>query len=469
MLHPANPPQPATRPFYSSSPAVEAPVAPTDLAQEASPLRRIAFKMALVLVLIHFGCIQHLFYFLLHVNTYLLYLFGIPTLVGVALAGGIQRTLRGRPAIYWLCFVLVLIAGVPFSSWRGGSFQALVPYIRTVFPTLFVIAGLTYTWRECRSMMWAIAAGAVIIMAAADIFRDNTGYYGDRLAIQFGTILNSNDYACHLIYLIPFVIWAGMTARFKVIRLGAWGAVAFGVLLVLRTGSRGALVALVAGGLYWLIRGTMRQRVALLAAAPLAILGLLAFVPKSSLVRIVSFSASDQAPEEAIESAQMRRYLLQKSVEYTLDHPVFGVGMSQFSDFEGERNIYIGTHGAWREAHNSYTQLSSECGIPALLLYLAAIAATFRMVNRVYKRARGKPEYREIAITAFCVMMTMVMFCTAITFVNFAYFFYLPMLSSLAIALCMTAEAEMDKPPVVPVAPQYSFAPRRRPVPLPAR
>jgi len=440
-------------------------------AEGVNPVQVMAFKMAVVLVFINFSAIHQLLSYVAHVNFYLLYLFGIPTLLGVALGGGIQRTLRGRPAIYWLVFVLLLIAGVPFSSWKGGAATALMPYLRTVFPMLFVIAGLTTTWRECRAMMWALAAGGTVIMSAAKLFQDTGGHYGERFAIEFGTVANSNDYAVHLGYVLPFVIWVALTAKSRAMRLVAWGVVGYGILLILKTGSRGGLVALAAGVLYWLLRGTMRQRIGLLLLGPVAAVTLVAFVPHSSLVRLVSFSADDAgASEEAIESSRMRRYLLETSIAYSFQYPLFGVGMSQFGSFESSHSQIIGDHGYGHDTHNSYTQVSSECGLPALAVYIAAIVSTFLMVNRVYRQAGKRPGCEDIRMAAFCIMLAMTTYCTGILFTNFAYFLYLPVMSSLAIAVSSAAGAEFARRSSSPVeaqpgfAPQQPWLPRQRPV-----
>jgi len=418
--------------------------------------------MALVLVFIYFSNIHQLLAYVLHVNLFLLYLFGIPTLLGVVLAGGIQRTLRGRPAIYWTIFVVLLLAGIPFSSWRSGAVDTLIPYLRTVFPMLFVIAGLALTWRECRSMMWAIAAGGAVIMTAAKLFQDTSSGYGDRLAIEFGTIANSNDYAVHLLFVLPFVIWVALGSKSKALQLVAWGVVCFGVLLVLRTASRGAFLGLVSGVLYWLFRGTMRQKLGLLIVGPIAVVALAASVPRSSLIRIVSFSAADDsASEEALESSEMRRYLLEKSIAYTLQNPVFGLGMGQFNLYEGLHNQVVGTHGMWHQTHNTFTQVSSECGIPALALYIAGIVSTFLMVNRVYRQACGRPDCEDIRIATFCIMLAMTTYCTGMIFVNFAYFFYLPVMSSLAIAVSHAAQNEFACRCSSTVGIQVGFAPQQ--------
>jgi O-antigen ligase len=443
-------------------------IAPTPNAarevEGASPLQAVAFRMALALVFIYFSNIHQLLTYVLHVNLYLLYLFGIPALLGVVLAGGVQRTLRGRPAIYWIVFVVLMIAGVPFSSWRSGSVhEGLIPYLRTVLPMLFIVAGVTFTWRECRSMMWAIASGGVVIMSAANLFQDTGGHYGDRLAIEFGTISNSNDYAVHLLFVLPFVIWVALAAKSKALKLAALGMACFGILLVLKTASRGAFIGLAAGALYWLFRGTMRQRIGLLALGPIMALALVAFVPRSSLVRIVAFSADEaDAPGEAIASTETRRYLLKQSVVYSLEHPIFGVGLAQFGSFEGGHNAIIGDHGMWHDTHNSYTQISSECGLPALAFYLAATLSTFFMANRAYRQAGKRTDCQDIRTATFCIMLAMATYCTGILFVNFGYFYYLPLMSSLVIAVSSAADAEFARRSADPMETEPYVAPQRR-------
>ena len=416
--------------------------------------------MALVLVFIRFSIIHQLLTYVLHINLYLLYLFGIPTLLGVVLAGGIQRTLRGWPAVFWAIFAVWLLVGVPFSSWRGGAVGALNAYLRTDFPMLFVIAGLTLTWRQCLSTMRAIAAGR--------------GNHVGRESFPRPGLLGPAEPQCRhdcelerlcmpFILVLPFMIWVALTAKSKALRLAAWGGTGYGVLLVVKTASRGALLALVAGALYWLLRGTMRQRIVLLAAVPIAAATLIAFVPRSSLIRIASFSAEDAgASQEALESSAVRRYLLEQSILYTLQHPIFGVGMAQFSSFEGQHNQVLGAHGYWHETHNTYTQVSSECGMPALALYVAGILSTFFLMNKVYKRARGRPECQDIQATAFCITLAMTMYCMATTFVNFGYFFYLPAMSSLAIAVSQAAQNEFAGRYSGSVATQPGFAPQQR-------
>ncbi len=141
-------------------------------------------------------------------------------------------------------------------------------------------------------------------------------------------------------------------------------------------------------------------------------------------------------------SSESREYLLRKSITYTFEHPIFGVGPRQFASYEGQHNRIVGTHGLWNEAHNSFTQASSECGIPALIFFLAGIVSTYRLLNGVWREARRRPDCGEIRVTAFCAMLGLTAFLAAIAFLNFAYFFYLPAMGGFAIALRRAAQRE---------------------------
>jgi O-antigen ligase len=207
--------------------------------------------------------------------------------------------------------------------------------------------------------------------------------------------------------------------------------------------------------LFILWRGTARQRIGVLAGAVVLIPALLVAVPKDALQRITSFSNDASASQEAIGSSQARWYLLRKSVEYTLRYPLFGVGAGQFGWAEGTQNQVGGTtHGLWQQTHNSYTQVASECGIPAFILFVAGIVSTYLLLNSTWRQARRRPDCKDIAAASFFAMLAMVAFCTAIFFLNFAYFFYLPALAGLAIALERAARAEFSSRAAQIVEPQ---------------
>ncbi|HUJ22382.1 MAG TPA: O-antigen ligase family protein, partial [Bryobacteraceae bacterium] len=161
--------------------------------------------------------------------------------------------------------------------------------------------------------------------------------------------------------------------------------------------------------------------------------------------RIVSFSSSEQdVSQEAMESSDARRYVMRKSIEYTLQFPLFGVGPGQFPAYEGAHNEVFGTHGMWHEAHCVWLQASSECGIPGAIFLMAGYISLFLLLNRTYRQASRRSDCRDIRNTAFCVMLGMVGFLVAISFLNFAYFFYGPAMAGVAISIWRSANYEFE-------------------------
>jgi O-antigen ligase len=411
-----------------------------------NPLRSIAFRLGLVVIFLRFSLFQATLTSVAHFNFYLLYVFGLPTLMGVVLCGGVQRTFQGRLAWYWTGYAMWMIVAMPFSIWRGSSANLVWDFLRADFPILLIIAGLGMTWRECRAVLHTIALAAVVSAASGPLFQKDFG--AGRAGLEFGTVADPNDYAAHLILVLPFLLWEASNAKSKLIRLMALASVGLGLIMILKSASRGGAVALAAAALFFLVRASANQRLAFVVLVPVAAAGFLATVPQSALDRIMSMTESDSRislETEASASTRSREYLFKKSIEYTLQYPLFGVGPGEFAEYEGQNNRIVGTHGLWHATHNTFTQVSSECGIPALIFFLAGIVSTFRLLNSVHREARHRTDCNDIRSAAFWAMLGLFGFCVAITFLDFAYFFYLPAMAGLAILLSRGAGDEMRK------------------------
>ena len=451
--------QPPSRPAQEEWYPPAAAVRESASADRADPLRTLTYYAALVLVFIKFGMLAEIQGQLMGFHGYLLYIFGAPAAIGVLMAGGVRRTLVGRPAYYWLAFSTWMIVCVPFSYWKYGSLMLAKNFVRDDTLMLFVIAGLTVSWRECRLLAKAIGIAAVINIATGRFFANSQG---GRLSLNFGTVANSNDYAAHLLLTLPFLLLFVYNSKAVVVRAGALLLFCAGILVMLRTASRGALIALIICAIFAFARASAMQRVALLCLFPIVVAAVLVFVPSEALQRIRSFSASESdASQEALESTDARRYVMRKGIEYTLEYPLFGVGPGQFPSYEGAHNKVYGEHGMWHEAHDAWIEASSECGIPGGILLLAGYISSFLMLNRTYRKARQRPDCEDIRNTIFCIMLGMVGFCVAITFLNFAYLFYGPALAGIAIAMERAANYEFEHRVAAPAKPAYPWpAPR---------
>ena len=73
---------------------------------------------------------------------------------------------------------------------------------------------------------------------------------------------------------------------------------------------------------------------------------------------------------------------MKESLSDMATHPVFGVGPGNFGSFSG----------TWRVAHNTYTELGAEAGIPAVFLFLLVLWRAFRNLQRVERSALYKTD-----------------------------------------------------------------------------
>ena len=123
-----------------------------------------------------------------------------------------------------------------------------------------------------------------------------------------------------------------------------------------------------------------------------------ATVPSQTLQRYTTLfsgtsSDDDMSADElsAVESTKARKMLVQESVRVMLEHPLFGVGPGIFSAALAKEQKDRGEAQSWHEAHNSYTQVGSEMGIPAFLMYTAVLLYSMKRAASIYKRTRKDP------------------------------------------------------------------------------
>jgi len=420
-----------------------------------------------VYVFIEFSGVHELIALATGVKPYILIVVSVPMMLLVLGSGGFQRTLRCPVAKYWMGFAIWMIISVPFSSWRGQSVFLAVTWIRAVLPILFAIAGCVMTLREFNHLMTVLAAAAVVNVLAGGLFANQIL---GRLELAGTTISDPNDYAAHLILVLPFLLLVvADPRRSAVIRAVASVLTMYGLYLILSTGSRGGLLAVGVAILFCLWKLRPRQKITLAVVAAILACVAIAVLPQQVLSRFVTIFSSDNKLESdsalsaATGSAEARNYLLRQSVLVTLSHPFFGVGMGQFQNYEGEMSRKaIGGPGYWNETHNSFTQASSEMGVPALLFYLAAIIATYRMLDRVYRLAQQQsstPGVQRIKVTAFYLLLSLVGFCAASFFLSLAYRFYLPAFAGMAIALARAVkQSAVAAPPAPTPSPDIVYA-----------
>jgi O-antigen ligase len=417
----------------------EAPEASQPIEETPNAFQRIGFLTTLLFVYFRFSFAHEFIAAKFHFNTHLIVLLGASSYLCCILSGHALRAFRERSTWLWCGFLGCMGFATALSFWRGGSFPLFVNYLETAFPIIFLLPAVTTTKSQLNKLISVIGLACVTTVFLG-LFNDD--FKSGRMNIDAvgSDIQDPNDYAAHLILMLPALAFFAMRAgRPIVLKLVGLVVFAFSFLQILSTGSRGGFLSLAITALYIAFIGSNKVKLGILAGVPL--IGLLAvpFVPSQSAARLSTLFSSSSNPTsaEALESKEARLALLEQSGKATLEHPLLGVGPGIFMDYQAGSAKENGERAMWHVTHNSYTQVSSECGIPALILYICGLGTTFALLRTV-----AKSKDRELATIAMFISVMLVGFCICMFFLSLAYNVHILTLSAVAVALKQRLQAD---------------------------
>src|SRR5437879_727919 len=416
--------------------------APTPLPPPAPVLAKPApgWDLLLVCVAVYIatsvGRVHHLFPILLPFK---------PALLSAVMAIGLfvldkgrQRRLalvRSRSTTCLLGLLVWSALSVPAALNQGLAFHSWTDFARTVV-MFFVVAGSVRHARDVERLalvyfaVTVVYTGVVVsrFQLGAEVWRLGRLYYYD-----------ANDLATLIATAMPLGLYFVLAHRHVVLRLCAGAGLAVLAVGLIRSGSRGGFLALLAVTAFVLLGFTTvpaRARVAGLIVI-LAVAGTTASDRYWTQMQTIIHPHQDyNATSEA-----GRLKIWQRGIGYMAANPVFGVGMHNFAVAEGtisplsrlqERGVGV----LWGAAHNSFIQVGTELGVPGLLLFLGVIASAFRSLRRVARHPPGvSAAARDRARLAQSLMAALVGFVVGAFFLSLAFADMLYTLAALGIAV----------------------------------
>ena len=379
---------PGNNPLPAAAPPARSPVR-SSFRQKAVAHQRGGMKLAYV------GILFFILVYFARPNDWIpgMAFFPFAKIAGVVALAGFLFSLLQQPQgvlslpteIRLVLFLFVhLLLTIPFSTWRGGSFNVVVEGFSKVVLIALCLSLIVTTLPRLRLLVF-LQTGAVVVMAflvAAGKGTVTVAAAGELVRIGgFGALANPNEFAfaCSLVF--PFAIAFVLGTRNILLKLlWALGAVAmaYGVILSL---SRGGLLALVAGTIFVLWEFGVRGRRPHLVLITLVLaVGLLLASPGGFGRRVESmFDAS----KDETGSSWARWTLLYKARDAALKNPIFGLGPGNFQALEGT---------FWHGAHNTYALLAAEAGFPALILFLLILYKSFQNLRRTIEVSKSSPK-----------------------------------------------------------------------------
>ena len=442
---------------YNSQPFPMAPLAASPIAalvDDASPFQRLGFNVLLVFIFLAFSRIFDVKFGFLHIT-------GIAYRVVFAmvlLSRGFQVALNSNIGKAMLGFTICFGLSVPFSVWRTGSKDVFLnQWLMFSFVAFLAVAGLVHNYQQWFQLVKALTYALLVFTVIANVFgvSDN-----GRLSLVQGKFGNPNEMAQALLLGLP--LWGALMLISKSLPGKAFAAGVMVMILVttFRTGSRGAMIGFVATLLVVFLRAPVMGKLKIVLAGMLFLGIVLTTMPGRLIARYKTVAEDDAdvgemgsaMADSATSSTQSRKVLLRHSLIFTMRHPIFGVGAGMFPVADDSYAKELGFRkGNWAGTHNSYTQVSSELGIPAFLFFVTAVAMAVKGPYSIYKKTRGDPRLEDMGTAALAFHYCLVIYAVTILFDYIAYTVMLPVFGGMAACLVRTAEVEIKRIQSVPL------------------
>src|SRR5579864_8142811 len=402
---------------------------------DAGGLRRFLFSATVVFCWLYFYRPEDFIPGLTHIP--MAKIVGIIAMVAlfIGMMGGGQWKMPRAIKILWLLLAQMMLC-IPFAIWRGGAFSTVVDKISKGIVMATLISMAVTTVKEIRKLLW-IQVSAVALVTIVSIL---VGHSRDgRLeGVQKSILENPNDLAINIAISFPLGVAFMLHAKGGV-KKAVWAiALLFMGLGIVLTYSRSGLLAFILTIIVCIweygIKGKRRSLV--IGTAMVFILGLAAALSTSHYrARVESILLGNIEGSHDKGSLEARKALLRKSINVAFTHPLFGVGPGCF----------VLVDKGWVVAHNTYTELAAEAGIPALILFLMAMAASFRNLA-VMRKSRHYQEDPEFKLFTQAIGAGLVAYLAGACFASTEYLMYTYLLVAYTCAMVGITTQELPSP-----------------------
>jgi O-antigen ligase len=290
--------------------------------------------------------------------------------------------------LLWILLIQMTLT-IPGAMWRAAAFTTVFDKFAKGVVVAMLISMAVVTVKELRKLLW-IQVTAVGLVTFFSIVARHYNPDGRLSGVQESILSNPNDLAINIA--ISFPLCLAFMLNSKGPKKAIWGfflaVMCMGVVL---TSSRSGLLALILiiGICLWEYGIKGKRRNLIVATVLVSIVGMgIAISSSHYRARVESIFMGNVEGSGDKGSLEARKELLIKSAMTALTHPLFGVGPGCFPLVDK----------GWHVAHNAYTELGAEAGLPALFLFLASMGAAFKNISVIRKsqQYRDDSEFRLV-------------------------------------------------------------------------
>ncbi|NDQ56071.1 MAG: hypothetical protein GZ088_03230 [Acidipila sp.] len=362
------------------------------------------------------------------------------SLNALGLLTGQTKFRKSKELTLVMLLTLWFLLGIPFSFWRSNSIDMWrTEWLKTVM-IFFLLTQTVTTLKRVRHLLWIIflsgfvATGLSLMLGGGLMQNEDARFMGLTRGFFSGNYLGIAASVT-----LPFM--AAMLIHTRSVLKQTLLLISFGtmVFLAVLTASRGNMLSIVLSLLlvvFVILKNSMKGRLIAMVFA-VGLVGSVAFAPRSFWERIGTLwqpesYATSTVAGSADASEYQRKELLMRSIDITFRRPIFGLGMGNFPIYSGST-----THNSqeWKGTHNTFTQISSESGIPGLWLYLTLLFTVIGAMRGMVRKCKGIPELAQEQALAKATIVSILAFMMGGMFAHLGYEYYLYYLAGISVGL----------------------------------
>lgn len=332
----------------------------------------------------------------------------------LALEGNL--TARPREVNLIILFGLIALLSIPLAIDPQTSLDVLRNNIATNIIIFIVMVNAARSKGRLNILfLLALAISCVLSVKAFNEYRaghfSSEGYRVDGEGnAAFG---NTNDLAIFLVIALPIAVALSLATRNIFLKIAYIACALLNLIVMVVTFSRGAFLGMIGVGLTLLWKLSYRNRYAAIGAFALFGGAFLLVAPGNYWLRIASIFSSGLDPNG---SSTLRSIHLVQSFWTSLRHPFFGIGIDNFKFVSIRSQV----------THNAYTQVSSEMGLAAVILYAMFIVAPLRRLRSIEQACIGKSrEQRYYYYLSVGLQASLIGYMISSTFLSVAHYWFI--------------------------------------------
>jgi putative inorganic carbon (HCO3(-)) transporter len=342
-------------------------------------------------------------------------------------------TARPREVNLVLLFCLTGLLSIPLALSPGEAWASFSDTFIRCIVIFIVMVNVVRTQARLKGLLFlALAVSIWLSVGAINDYRLGLmTVEGYRAAGRGSGIFgNSNDMALHLATIVPIAVALFFGSRRIAGKIIYGTCAASMIAAIVLTYSRGGFIGLMVIFIFMAWKLGRNHKFGVLAVVIVLTLGILLLAPGNYGLRILSIFIPSLDP---VGSSESRRGELIRSLQVALRHPLFGIGMGNYSS----EMSYTGL-----ATHNSFTQVAAEIGMAGFVLYTMFIVTPLKRLGQIVRETFSERRESRYYYLSIGLQASLLAYMVTSFFASVAYLWYIYYLVAYAVCLRRMYEAE---------------------------